>query len=68
MILKKTGDSTLHFPHHHSDKYFVGMITIGTIGAILGVLCGSIGIFSVFLIVGLIGKLWTDHDHKINRQ
>jgi hypothetical protein len=67
MIPKNTGDSILNFWHHPSKKYLGGMIAIGIVGGILGILCGSIIIFSGFLIVGAIGKLWIDHNQKINR-
>ena len=68
MTSKNTGDSVFHFGHHPSKKYLGGLISIVIAGVIIGILCGSTSIFSGFLVVGFIGKIWIDHNQKINRQ
>lgn len=67
MVLKETG-STTHLPRHVRNNYrlLIGIVLI--IGAFAGILCGSVGIFFGFLIIGALGKLCIPHSYKIHRQ
>ena len=61
-------EKTTHLPHRESNNYGLLMGIVVIIGAFVGILCGSVGIFSGFLMIGICGKLLIHHKNKIQRQ
>jgi len=62
-----TENDGLQFKQNFPIKQIGEVLFIGVIGAIIGVLCGSIVVFSGVLILGIAGTLLKDRRQKTTR-
>ncbi len=68
MTPPNTENDDLQFKQKSPIKHIGEVLFIGGTGAIIGVLCGSIIVFSGILTLGIAGKLLNDHRQKTPRR
>ena len=68
MTPPNTENDDLQLKQNSPIKHIGEVIFIGAIGAIIGILCGSIMVFFGALALGIAGKLLKDRRQKITRR